>query len=115
MYSFSDIFNDNYFNFFTDEDENAGLSLITDATFLDDLLPESFPTDAGVVSWSPPMPNWNPWQGCNIDEGPLASANMDQISEDLNTNWSDRQKGDNDLQNSNKSREQLPISRYAMC
>ena len=39
---------------------------------------------------------------------------MDQISEDLNTNWSDRQKGDNDLQNSNKSREQLPISRYAM-
>merc|ERR1719211_790295 len=95
----------------SNEDENAGLSLITDATFLDDLLPESFPTDAGVVSWSPPMPNWNPWQGCNIDEGPLASANMDQISEDLNTNWSDRQKGDNDLQNSNKSREQLPISR----
>ena len=39
---------------------------------------------------------------------------MDQISEDLNTNWSDRQKGDNDLQNSNKSREQLPISRYVM-
>ena len=36
---------------------------------LDYLLPESHPTDAGVVSWSPPMPNWNPWTGCNIDEG----------------------------------------------
>ena len=50
---------------------------------LDNLLPESYPTDAGVVSWSPPMPNWNPWTGCNIDEGPLSNANMDQISEDL--------------------------------
>ena len=45
-----------------------GLSLMTDVN-LDYLLPESHPTDAGVVSWSPPMPNWNPWTGCNIDEG----------------------------------------------
>ena len=27
---------------------------------------------AGIVSWSPPQQNWNPWTGCNIDEGPLA-------------------------------------------
>ena len=26
----------------------------------------------GTVSWSPPQPNWNPWVGANIDEGPLA-------------------------------------------
>ena len=76
---------------------------------LDNLLPESYPTDAGVVSWSPPMPNWNPWTGCNIDEGPLSNANMDQISEDLNSNWSDRHKTDQDLQSSMKSRAQLPI------
>ena len=33
----------------------------------------------GVISWSPPQPNWNPWMACNIDEGPLAtvSALMD--------------------------------------
>ena len=43
------------------------------------------------------MPNWNPWSGCNIDEGPLASANMDQISEDLNANWGERHKTDQDL------------------
>ena len=72
-------------------------------------MPESHPTDAGVVSWSPPMPNWNPWTGCNIDEGPLSNANMDQISEDLNSNWSDRHKTDQDLQSSMKSRAQLPI------
>ena len=35
--------------------------------------------EAGVVSWSPPTQNWNPWTGCNI-EGPLASASMDFIS-----------------------------------
>lgn len=28
----------------------------------------------GVVSWSPPQPNWNPWTGCNMDEGPLAKV-----------------------------------------
>merc|ERR1719206_1389400 len=33
----------------------------------------------GIVTWSPPTPNWNPWQGCNIDEGPLATASMDDI------------------------------------
>lgn len=26
----------------------------------------------GTVSWCPPLPNWNPWNGCNIDDGPLA-------------------------------------------
>ncbi|KAG2461822.1 DHX9 helicase, partial [Polypterus senegalus] len=26
----------------------------------------------GVVPWSPPQVNWNPWTSCNIDEGPLA-------------------------------------------
>ncbi|NWH38586.1 DHX9 helicase, partial [Chloropsis hardwickii] len=28
----------------------------------------------GVVPWSPPHSNWNPWTGCNIDEGPLANV-----------------------------------------
>lgn len=29
---------------------------------------------AGFVSWSPPVPNWNPWTACNIDEGHMASV-----------------------------------------
>lgn len=40
---------------------------------LDDFV-TSKPQLAGVVSWSPPQPNWNPWTGCNIDEGPLATV-----------------------------------------
>jgi ATP-dependent RNA helicase A len=27
-----------------------------------------------TVSWCPPMQNWNPWIGCNIDEGPMATV-----------------------------------------
>lgn len=26
-----------------------------------------------VIGWCPPMPNWNPWTGCNIDDGPMVS------------------------------------------
>ena len=46
------------------------LSLMTHVN-LDALLPESRPSEAGVVSWSPPAPNWNPWTGANIDEGKI--------------------------------------------
>lgn len=35
---------------------------------------EAPPVTSGVVSWSPPKPNWNTWTGCNIDEGPLATV-----------------------------------------
>ena len=38
---------------------------------------------SSIIQWAPPMTNWNPWIGSNIDEGPLAYATMDSISEDL--------------------------------
>lgn len=49
---------------------NQSLSLMMDT-------PLEAPDDGkaiqtGVVSWSPPTQNWNPWTGCNIDDGPLA-------------------------------------------
>lgn len=25
---------------------------------------------AQLISWCPPLENWNPWTACNIDEGP---------------------------------------------
>ena len=31
---------------------------------------------AGVIPWSPPQVNWNPWTSCNIDEGPLANVSV---------------------------------------
>lgn len=31
---------------------------------------------SGVVPWSPPQVNWNPWTSSNIDEGPLAFVSV---------------------------------------
>ncbi|NXC79990.1 DHX9 helicase, partial [Cercotrichas coryphoeus] len=36
--------------------------------------PSQRQSQMGVVPWSPPHSNWNPWTGCNIDEGPLANV-----------------------------------------
>ena len=33
---------------------------------------------SGFVSWSPPLPNWNPWTACNIDEGHMATVSLAQ-------------------------------------
>lgn len=43
-----------------------------------DIAPDPFEAHAtrseGVIPWSPPQPNWNPWLSINIDEGPLATV-----------------------------------------
>lgn len=35
----------------------------------------------GVVPWSPPQVNWNPWTSSNIDEGPLAFVSFPSRSD----------------------------------
>lgn len=70
----------------------------------------SLKQQASVIPWSPPQPNWNPWVACNIDEGYLASASLDQLSDDLMKAARERAQQDKALQESFKSREQLPIS-----
>ncbi|XP_048515742.1 dosage compensation regulator isoform X2 [Athalia rosae] len=85
----------------------AGVSLITNRV-LDDFI-SSKPQPAGVVSWSPPQQNWNPWTGCNIDEGPLASIDLDKLSEDIMLDLKDRQQQDTVLQNSIQDRSKLPV------
>ena len=40
----------------------------------------NMPQRGGVVAWSPPAPNWNPWTGMNIDEGPLSYTPLADIS-----------------------------------
>ncbi|KAI4469545.1 atp-dependent rna helicase [Holotrichia oblita] len=72
---------------------------------------ESKPVIAGVVQWSPPQQNWHPWTGCNIDEGPLATATLDSLSEEMLKEYRGRQQ-DPDLQQSINDRQQLPV--YAM-
>uniref|UniRef100_A0A8B9RMW2 RNA helicase n=1 Tax=Astyanax mexicanus TaxID=7994 RepID=A0A8B9RMW2_ASTMX len=46
---------------------------------------------AGVVPWSPPQVNWNPWTSSNIDEGPLAFVSTVLMIQD---------------------REQLPVKKF---
>lgn len=92
------------------KDENTsttGVSLLTNQV-LDDFI-SSVPQPAGVVSWSPPQPNWNPWTGCNIDEGPLATTSLDQLSEDLMNEQREKLQQDSSLQASTKERSSLPV------
>lgn len=51
------------------------LSLISNQVLAE--FSESIPgRSTGVIPWSPPQPNWNPWLAINIDEGPLATVSF---------------------------------------
>uniref|UniRef100_A0A8C5U057 RNA helicase n=1 Tax=Malurus cyaneus samueli TaxID=2593467 RepID=A0A8C5U057_9PASS len=65
----------------------------------------------GVVPWSPPHSNWNPWTGCNIDEGPLANLTPEQISMHLKSDFVYRLEQDRELQRV-KEREALPLKNF---
>ena len=97
--------------------EGESLSLLTEKSALlseggdGDEAAQSADSSNRSVSWSPPTPNWNPWLGCNIDEGPLASASLESISQDLLRDWSDRRKS-NEFMAQQRQRDKLPI--YAM-
>lgn len=41
--------------------------------------PSQRQSGAGVVPWSPPQVNWNPWTSCNIDEGPMAFVSLNVL------------------------------------
>lgn len=87
------------------------LSLLSNIPSTIEEPPESKPLTSGVVQWSPPQQNWHPWTGCNIDEGPLATATLDSLSEEMMNEYKGRQQ-DPDLQKSVYERQQLPV--YAM-
>lgn len=90
--------------------DNQPVSLLSSHVF-EDFQP-SKPVTAGVVPWSPPQQNWNPWTGCNIDEGPLANANLDQLSEHFAQECKEELNRNEHLQQSLKERQELPV--YAM-
>lgn len=84
------------------------VSLVTH-TQLDEFVPAPKRPQPGVVSWCPPQPNWNPWTNCNIDEGPLAHATMEQISQDVYRSLEEQKANDRELQNMLNDRSMLPI------
>ncbi|CAG2229920.1 DHX9 [Mytilus edulis] len=67
-------------------------------TSLEEFEPAPKRNTGGVVPWSPPQENWNPWSNCNIDEGPLAHATLDQISRDLYESTERQRNTDQNLQ-----------------
>ncbi|XP_058491844.1 ATP-dependent RNA helicase A [Solea solea] len=74
--------------------------------------PSQRQSGAGVVPWSPPQVNWNPWTSSNIDEGPLAFCTPEQISEDLQEELMMQLKHDEDLQKVLVDRDQLPVKQF---
>lgn len=71
--------------------------------------PKPFESSGTVITWSPPISNWNAWNASNIDEGYLATASLENLSEDLLSNARDRKLNDHDLEERTKARETLPI------
>lgn len=65
---------------------------------------------ASVIAWSPPQTNWNPWMACNIDEGYLASASLESLSDDLQKDSRERLQTDNVLNEMNQFRRKLPAA-----
>ncbi|CAF0826884.1 unnamed protein product [Rotaria sordida] len=67
-------------------------------------------TTSSIIQWVPPIPNWNPWIASNIDEGPLATATMESISEDLR--HAEQCKIENELKCRLQERQNLPVFTY---
>ncbi|KAM9283200.1 ATP-dependent RNA helicase A isoform 1-T1 [Morus bassanus] len=74
--------------------------------------PSQRQSHTGVVPWSPPHSNWNPWTSCNIDEGPLANLTPEQISMDLKSDFMYRLEQDQELQKIQQEREALPVKNF---
>lgn len=74
--------------------------------------PSQRQSTAGVVPWSPPQINWNPWTSSNIDEGPLAFCTPEQISGDLHDELMYQLDHDENLQKILAEREQLPVKQF---
>lgn len=87
--------------------QDGSVSLIN-KTLLDEFEP-GIRRQGGVVPWAPPQQNWNPWSNCNIDEGPLAYATLEGISEDLYNSLENQKANDPMLQRMIGERSQLPV------
>lgn len=64
----------NVFNPIQPADPSSSVSLVQGKMAMFE--PSQRQSGAGVVPWSPPQVNWNPWTSSNIDEGPLAFVSL---------------------------------------
>ncbi|XP_021944591.1 dosage compensation regulator isoform X2 [Folsomia candida] len=95
------------------EGNPVGISLLADSSKPDVKYDVS---DAGkhqgVVSWSPPLPNWNPWTNSNIDLGHLATTNLEQLSSEFLESFRLQQQTNEHVQKMLEVRNSLPVYKY---
>ncbi|KAA3676381.1 ATP-dependent RNA helicase A [Paragonimus westermani] len=65
-----------------------------------------------LIPWCPPMPNWNPWFGCNIDDGPQASMSLSEISAILAEERLRHLDNEPNFRSLLEDRAQLPVHPY---
>ncbi|XP_023658222.2 ATP-dependent RNA helicase A [Paramormyrops kingsleyae] len=92
--------------------ESAGASVSLVQGKMAHFEPSQKQNAAGVVPWSPPQVNWNPWTSSNIDEGPLALCSPEQISFDLMQELMYQLEQDQNLQKVIEERQQLPVKKF---
>ncbi|NXE75340.1 DHX9 helicase, partial [Cochlearius cochlearius] len=92
--------------------EDPGNPVLINVGKLAHFEPSQRQSHTGVVPWSPPYSNWNPWTSCNIDEGPLANLTPEQISMDLKSDFIYRLEQDEELQRIQRERETLPVKNF---
>lgn len=92
------------------QDPNSPVSLVQGK--LAQFEPSQRQSTAGVVPWSPPQVNWNPWTSSNIDEGPLAFCTPEQINMDLLSELNYQLEQDRNLQVTLAERNQLPVKNF---
>lgn len=63
-----------------------------------------------VIPWAPPLPNWNAWHACNIDEGDLATTSIEHLSMDYERHFQDRRQNDAEYRQFLEFRDKLPIA-----
>lgn len=71
---------------------------------------ERRPEIAAVIPWAPPQPNWNAWHACNIDEGELATASIDDLSMQYERQLLERRQNNAEYRQFLDFRDKLPIA-----
>ncbi|EDW36419.1 GL17788 [Drosophila persimilis] len=92
------------------EPDGAPIPLIVQSNILDSQHEGEKRQECAVIPWAPPMPNWNTWHACNIDEGELATASIDDLSLDFERSILDRRHNDSEYQQFLDFRDKLPIA-----
>ncbi|KAH8252671.1 hypothetical protein KR032_001180, partial [Drosophila birchii] len=93
------------------EQDGAPIPLIVSVNRLDPSQPGGEKrNESSVIPWAPPQPNWNTWHACNIDEGDLATASIDDLSIDFERSLRERRQNDAEYRKFLEFRDKLPIA-----